>query len=159
MKKLLLTTSLLVIILILQSCATILHGSRQEVGFESQPTNATVIIDGQKQGATPLTVKLKRKHTHTIKFKLNGYEPYGTTLTRKVSGWVAGNLIFGAIPGLVVDLITGGMYILSPDQVKANLKKNGMSMTNSKHKLYITVTLNPNPHWQKIGSLKPITAK
>jgi len=159
MRKITLITSSLVIILILQSCATIIHGSRQEVGIQSQPTNAIVTIDGQQKGTTPLSVKLKRKHTHTIKFKLDGYKPYGATLTRKVSGWVAGNILFGGLVGLAVDLITGGIYKLSPDQVSANLKKNGMSTRATKNSLYITVVLKPKPDWKKIGTLKPITDK
>lgn len=30
-----------------------------------------------------------------VGIKLDGYEPYELTLTRKTSGWVIGNILFG----------------------------------------------------------------
>lgn len=40
---------------------------------------------------------------------MDGYLPDETTLTKKVSGWVRGNLVFGGLIGLAVDAISGGM--------------------------------------------------
>ena len=39
-----------------------------------------------------------------------------------LNGWYFGNLILGGIPGMAVDLISGG-YINLPDKVEATLKK------------------------------------
>lgn len=156
MKKFPLIITALVITLILQSCATIMHRSRQEVGINSSPSNAKVTINGQEKGNTPVIVDLKRKDTHMVGIELDGYEPYETTLTRKTSGWVWGNLVFGGLPGLAVDAIAGGLYKLTPEQISAELREDQMTSNTTDEGLFITVVLEPNPEWQKIGSLKSI---
>jgi hypothetical protein len=35
-------------------------------------------------------------------------------LKKSTSGWLAGNLLLGGIPGLVIDAATGGMYVREP---------------------------------------------
>src|SRR5690625_607227 len=135
------------------SCATIIHGSKQSVSIASNPSSATVLIDNQEHGKTPLTTKLDRKDHHTVKIELPGYMTYETKFTRKVDGWIAGNIIFGGIIGLAIDAITGGMYKLTPDQIQADLKSNSTSLNTIKDDLFLTVVLNPDPHWEKIGQL------
>lgn len=49
-------------------------------------------------GTTPVIAKLERKQSHLVRLELDGYQPYETTLTKSVSGWVWGNLVFGG-PG------------------------------------------------------------
>ena len=143
----------LVLFLII-GCATIMQGTKQNIGISSNPSGAKVIIDGRIIGNTPLMEKLSRKDNHFVKIELDGFIPYETTLTRKLSGWVAGNIIFGGLIGLAVDAITGGMYKLTPEQIQAELKKSGMSMKLDEDKLFITFTLEPNPKWEKIGELE-----
>jgi len=144
---------LAVLVLFLVGCATIMQGTKQNVGISSNPSGAKVTINGQTFGNTPLTVELSRKDNHIIKIELEGFLPYETTLTRKVSGWVAGNIIFGGLIGLAIDAITGGMYKLTPEQIQAELKKSDMSINLGEDKLYITFTLTPDPGWEKIGQL------
>lgn len=156
MKKLTLITSALAIIFIFQSCATIMHGSKQEVGISSSPSNAKVIIDGKAMGTTPVVTKLKRKDSHMVQIKLDGFHTYETTLTRSVSGWVWGNIVFGGLIGLGVDAITGGLYKLTPKQISAELNDENMTSLTTDQGLYITVVLEPKPEWEKIGSLKSI---
>jgi len=84
----------------LLACATILHGSSQDVGIASQPTGASVTVDNQMLGHTPVVAKLKRKDKHTIAVALDGYQPFEVTTTRSTSGWVWGNIVFGGLIGL-----------------------------------------------------------
>ncbi|MEI6848010.1 MAG: PEGA domain-containing protein [Chlorobiaceae bacterium] len=136
-------------------CATIIDGTSQKVSFSSNPSKADVTIDGKTIGKTPLTEDLSKKENHTVKINLNGYHPYEITLTKKVNSWVWGNLVFGGIVGLAVDAISGGLYELTPSQVNADLKLKGISSTFIKDKsLYVTVTLQPDSSWKKIGELK-----
>lgn len=88
--------------------------------------------------------------------RLAGYQPYETTLTKSVSGWVWGNLVFGGLPGLAIDAITGGLYKLSPEQINGEFKESQASANISKDGLFITVVLEPKSNWEKIGSLKPV---
>src|ERR1700682_4117260 len=79
--------------LLLFACATIIHGTRQDVGISSNPTAANVSIDGQSNGTTPVVAHLTRKENHIVKIELAGYKPYETTVTRSASGWVWGNIV------------------------------------------------------------------
>lgn len=148
---------LLFLSLILTSgCATIIHGSRQKVGVSSNPSGATVYIDGQMMGRTPTIVVLTRKDFHHVKIVLPGYMPYETDLIRKVDAWIAGNILFGGLIGLGVDAVSGSMYKLTPDQIIGELHSGAPSVTSRfKQKgIFITVVSNPKKDWQLIGHLK-----
>ncbi len=60
--------------LIATNCATVLRGTRDQVGIASQPTGAEVIVDNEFFGKTPVTVGLRRKDKHVINIKLQGYQ-------------------------------------------------------------------------------------
>ncbi|HEX5724969.1 MAG TPA: PEGA domain-containing protein [Longimicrobiaceae bacterium] len=143
---------LLLSVLGLSSCATIVNGSRQEVAISSTPTGATVTVDNQQHGVTPVTLDLTRKDHHTVRLDLQGYEPYEVQLTRKTSGWVWGNLVFGGLIGLAVDAIGGGMYKLSPEAVNAELARSTAMRRGDG--LHVIVVLTPDPAWEKIGQLE-----
>lgn len=140
----------------MSGCCTIMQGTSANIGISSSPTGATVIVNNVNRGKTPLIVDLKRKDNHIIRIELNGYAPYETTITRSVSGWVWGNILFGGLIGLAVDAISGGLYKLTPDQVEATLQKEGISQLYRENKLYIAVVLEPDPNWEKIGQLQSI---
>ncbi len=143
----------LICLVVLMGCATIMNGREQDVGLSSNPTSAKVMIDGQIMGKTPLTVKLTRKDNHVVRFELPGYRPYETTLTRGVSGWVLGNIIFGGVVGLAIDAVTGGIYKLTPNQIHAALDKEDLSKASEGDRLYLAVVLSAEPTWEKVGML------
>jgi len=145
------------IVLALGACATIMHGSGQSIDITSSPTGAKVFLDEQAQGMTPTVAKLARKQSHEVRLELEGYEPFKTTLSRKVSGWVWGNILFGGLIGLGVDAISGGLYKLTPEQLQAEMKKAGVSFRLEPDMMLITVTLHPQPGWEKVGQLEPDT--
>ena len=110
---------------LLTACATIINGTSQSISISSQPTGAQVFVDGVPMGVTPVAPDLKRKDKHLIRIEMEGYEPFELQLNRGVSGWIAGNIIFGGLIGLAVDAMTGAMYKLSPDEVIAVLQNGG----------------------------------
>ena len=117
--------------LLIISCGSIVNGSKQSVGFSSSPVRIT----------------------------LPGYYPYSATLTHSVSGWVWGNLLMGGIIGLAVDASTGGLYVLSPDQVQAQLvpgRRLAQNENKQKNQSHLFVVLNPKPEWRKIDNLRKI---
>ena len=140
---------------LLVGCASIIHGTTQQIGISSSPTGAEVTVDGMQHGITPVVVDLKRKDTHTIHVTLDGYQPFEIPLTRSVSGWVWGNLVFGGIPGLAIDAITGGLYKLAPEQVSAQLQRSQFSVADGGDMLLVTVVMHPSPGMQRIGTLVP----
>ena len=137
----------------LTSCATIMHGTRQSIGIASNPSNACIWVDKAYIGNTPLIVEMSRKDNHIVRIELDGYQPYEATFSRQVSGWVFGNIAFGGFIGLAVDAVTGGLYMLTPDQVQAELRSNHMSHFKKPSDSYIAVVLKPDQSWKKIGNL------
>ncbi len=77
------------------------------------------------------------------------------TLTKKTNGWVWGNIVFGGLIGLAIDASTGGMYKLTPEQVSAELRKEGRAAVKTENgQVMVAVTLDPDPSWQKVGELR-----
>jgi len=140
----------------LTNCATIIHGTKQDVSISSNPSKATVIIDNDEKGITPITVELSRKDHHMVQINLDGFLPYETKLTRKVDGWIAGNIVFGGLIGLAVDAITGGMYKLTPDQIQAELRNQSASIQQQRDGIFLTVVLQPRNDWEKVGQLQRV---
>ena len=156
MKNLFSSGLIILFVLMFSNCATIIHGSKQSVSISSNPSKALIVVDGRDEGKTPVTIRLDRKDHHTVEINLDGYLPYETKLTRKVDGWLAGNIVFGGLIGLAVDAITGGMYKLTPDQIQADMKSGNSAMIQNEDGLYLTIVLHPDSSWEKIGQLQAI---
>ena len=139
---------------VVAACASIMHGTHEDVGISSTPTAAQVTIDGQITGTTPVVAHLTRKENHIIRMELPGYQPYEGTITHSVSGWVWGNIVFGGLVGLAVDAIDGGMYKLEPEQVSGLLLANNAVVTPNRDGIYMVVVLKPEAGWQKIAQLQ-----
>lgn len=161
-KKLRITFSFLALFL-LGSCASIIHGPNQSIDFSSQPTGAKIFIDGKEYGITPKTVDLKRKgrlkgeisskKEYAVKVELEGFYPYEVKLKREMDGWFLGNIIFGGLIGIIIDASNGAMYKLNPDQVIAQMGKSTSMISSEEEKVFVAVTLEADPSWQKIGQL------
>jgi PEGA domain. len=150
----LLLSALVLMSLVFTNCATIIHGSRQNISISSNPSKAVVVIDNVDKGMTPVTVRLTRKDHHTIQINLAGYLPYETKLTSKVDGWIVGNIVFGGLIGLAIDAASGSMYRLTPDQIQAELRNQSVSVVQAKDGIFLTVVMQPERDWQKVGQLE-----
>ena len=142
--------------LLLSSCATIISGSKQNVKFSSTPSAATIFINEVEVGKTPFELKLARKGEYDIQIKLDGYQTYQTSLTKKFNAWYIGNILFGGIIGLIVDPITGAIYNLTPGEINAQLTQ-GTVFNSTKNGVYIAVVLTSDPSWKKVGQLEKIS--
>lgn len=144
---------LLAISFVLTSCATIISGAKQKVKISSTPVEAVVIIDSIEVGKTPFTTKLKRRHEHTVRLELDGFQPYEITLKRKFNGWIIGNAMIGGLVGVIVDLSTGSFYYLSPKEINTELQKGVTFQKEKGSDIYIGITLQPNQEWAYAGTL------
>lgn len=103
-------------------CATIIHGSSQELAVTSIPPGARFTVDGEGSHVTPATIKLQRKRDHSLVFELEGYQTEQTTVTHVISGAVAGNILLGGFIGWGVDAITGAQYRLVPETISVSMR-------------------------------------
>jgi hypothetical protein len=46
------------------------------------------------------------------------------------------------------------LYKLTPTEIQAELQKPASSLLIEEDRIYIAVTLNPKPTWEKIGQLE-----
>lgn len=137
----------------LTSCATIMHGTYQSIGIASNPSNAAVWVDYNYVGNTPIIASMSRRDNHVIRIELANYQPYEAVFSRQLSGWVFGNIVFGGFIGLAVDAISGGLYRLTPDQVRAEMRSNNYPYAQNSKESQVLIVLKPNPEWEKVGDL------
>ena len=141
--------------LFLVGCGTIIHGGTQDVSVTSEPSGATVEVDGSEIGETPVTQSLDRGSQHTVEISMDGYESEQISIRKSTSGWVWGNIVFGGLIGLAVDASTGGMYKLTPTQVQQTLDE-GTAAKGAEDTVFIAVVMEPKPDWKRIGQLRPV---
>lgn len=118
----------------LSGCASIAGNSSYPVTLNSSPSEASFVVSnkaGQEvhSGTTPSTVTLKSSagyfdgERYSVKYSKEGYDDGTSVIYSSLSGWYAGNILFGGILGLlVIDPATGAMWKL-PENVSASLVK------------------------------------
>lgn len=90
------------------NCATITKDESQPVAFSSEPQGAEVSINSVPMGTTPTTVMVKRKMgTTMVGIYKEGYHKENFALDKSVAAMTFGNIIFGGIIGVGVDVATG----------------------------------------------------
>ncbi|MBU4377385.1 MAG: PEGA domain-containing protein [Candidatus Omnitrophica bacterium] len=116
---------ILVLLLIFSAagCATIVQGTKQRIEISSDPQGATVEIDGEAVGTTPMKIKLKTPFNHTVVITKEGYKEEKVALSRAIGSAAAGNIFIWGPVGWAVDGLTGSQYRLVPDKVHVELKK------------------------------------
>lgn len=102
-------------------CGTIISGTTQIVQVNSEPSGARVTVDGFS-AKTPATVTLARIQDHIVTLQKEGCEQAQVQVMREFQGvrTILGNILFLLI-GAVVDLVTGGAYDLTPENVNVTL--------------------------------------
>lgn len=113
--------SCLLIAVVTGGCATILHGTGQEIPVSSDPSGAQVSVDGMPMCKTPCSPNLKRKHDHILTLKKDGYKQEDVTIMHVLSGAVAGNILAGGLIGWGVDAASGAQYRLVPKTLHVDL--------------------------------------
>ena len=96
----------------LTSCATLAHGTKQNVPITSSPSGAPVMIDGVRVGVTPYTAELERRTRHRLVVGEDSASQVGYELTRRPSAWLLADLLF--YPVILVDVLTGAAFAFTP---------------------------------------------
>lgn len=113
-------------VMALSGCATITGGTGpQKIKVASNPSGATVLVDGQPCAMTPTVLCLDRKVEHRIQLEKDGYTLAEADLKPKINPWIFGNVVVGGLIGVVVDLATDSERRLSPSKVDVHLSPAG----------------------------------
>ncbi|MDH5434581.1 MAG: PEGA domain-containing protein [Gammaproteobacteria bacterium] len=108
---------------LLSACATIMDGETQILNIQSSPSGATVTINGQAVGVTPLTIPVTRMDNSVMKISLEGYNTQEIDMTTKLNQMFWGNFIFGGLFGSTTDSVTGASIEYSPNHFNIQLEK------------------------------------
>ena len=116
MFKRIITLSLL---LLLTACASVTRSTREEFVINSDPEGAKAILSSGQTCITPCTLKLKRKHSFSVRFEKDGFIPAEATVDSHVAATgaagFAGNVLLGGVIGAGVDVYSGATKGLSPN--------------------------------------------
>ena len=125
--------SLLALVIAVQfctGCATIVTGGGEDqpVRFASTPRGATVYVDDNRIGQTPLSARLTRKDEHKVRIEHAGYETYEKTIGSGFNEWMIGNVLIGGLIGIGVDLLSGTNPALDTNNLHAKMIKDDTAL-------------------------------
>jgi len=108
------------------SCASIVHGTKQDVSITSSPEAAKVTVKTAGgviafTGNTPATVKLARKDEYDVFINLSGYQETKVHINKEFDAIYLGNILCGGIIGLIIDASNGAMNKLEPNVINVTL--------------------------------------
>lgn len=115
----------------LGGCASIIHGSKQKVLFNTEPPGAEVKISLLQKCITPCFLYMKRNDSYSAMISRVGFNTETLPIEQKISGWVFGNLLTGGIIGLGVDVVVGGAWNLEPSDVSFSMTPSQASVKTS----------------------------
>ena len=99
----------------------------------SDPSGATVTVGGEFTSRTPVALPLGRGKDYEIMFQKEGYESQSLVLKSSFSHWgqaIFGNVLVWIIPGLIVDIVSGGAYEFDQQLINSVLVKSNARSTS-----------------------------
>ena len=104
-------------------CGTIIHGREQKISVSSSPSGAQVVYDGAVRGVTPCDISVNRRSGKAVfVLKKDGLAEKEIVARGGVSLWaLLGNIVFGGIPGWVIDAATGSFGAFYEDAYQVDL--------------------------------------
>lgn len=113
---------ILSLLLVFSGCATIIHGSTQDIGVTTDPAGADLVVDGEQHYTSPAIITMKRKDDHTVEISQAGYKKELIEIKGKLSWAVAGDFLAGGAIGYGIDAATGAQRRLEPEKVEVRLR-------------------------------------
>ena len=101
--------------------ATIFSGGTQAISIESLPSGATVYVDGQLRGTTPMSVMMDKSLTaHSIRVQKEGYATSNLVMEKSFDPVAILNIFWDLS---TTDFLTGSLMEYSPNNYMIQLKK------------------------------------
>ncbi len=113
---------LLTFLAVLPGCATIIHGSNQDISISSNPPGATVLTADGGSFTTPAKINVKRNKDHVFCVTKPGFHTEQVAGTSVLSGAVFANIVLGGIIGGIVDASSGAAWRIEPETFMVTLR-------------------------------------
>jgi len=120
--RLSLTLLTLFLLIALNGCATIIHGTTQDIGITTDPAGTDLLVDGQLHYKSPAVITMKRRDDHTVEISQEGYKSETIEIKGVLSWTVAGDFLAGGAIGYGIDAATGAQRRLVPEKVEVRLQ-------------------------------------
>jgi len=117
--KALLALSLLITF---NGCATIMHGTTQQIEITTDPSDATLVVDNRESYRSPAKIAMDRKDDHTVKIFREGYKRETIEIKGALSWAVVGDFLAGGAIGYGIDAASGAQRRLVPEKVDIRLR-------------------------------------
>ena len=111
----------LFLLIALNGCATIMHGTTQDIPITTDPSGADLLLDGQFYYQSPAIIPMKRKDDHTLEISQAGYKRESVEIKGDLSLAVMADFLVTGI-GFIVDAATGAQRRLVPEKVEVRLQ-------------------------------------
>jgi len=118
--------ALIAIMVIFSSCATLFSGTSDRVSFNTEPSGATVFIDGIERCTTPCEVRVRRSiNERDVRITLEGYETRWFSLERELN--LISILNLGNMFGWAIDALSGAIFRFVPTEYSITLQRERQS--------------------------------
>jgi hypothetical protein len=88
-------------------CATIMSGGPDRIPIATNPTGASVFVDGVLVARTPTVLTVDpRSSLGYIRIEAQGFLPINIRRYKSINGWFWADICWGVFP-MIVDLVTG----------------------------------------------------
>jgi hypothetical protein len=105
---------------LLSGCASIFHGTSQEITFETSPSGAKVFLDGDLVGTTPFSMKVKKNKYKSFRVELDGYQTIQREMSKEYDLIALLNIFWDLS---TTDLLTGAAFEYSDNSYFIELQK------------------------------------
>lgn len=119
----------LISVVLFSSCATYFDGKKTKIHvYDGKPKGAGVYYNNEFVGFTPCVVYVKKKTVKNddqsvIELRKEGYKTRKIELSRKaMTGYVIADVFLAVFP-LFIDMATGALYKVEPEEIKPDLSK------------------------------------
>lgn len=129
--------TIILTIVLTTSCATLFSKNEDTVKFVTTPEGATVYLDGEVIGTTPLEYSVKRRMAaHEVAFKKDGYKTQYITLKKSIT--TAGFFNCTSWLSWGTDALTGKLFEYSPNSYFIDLENHQTGLNqNTEATLYL----------------------
>jgi len=126
----------------LSGCGTIFGGTREIITATSAPDVARITTDPSSGSfTTPASMSLERKHSYTLTFTKDGYEPATFQINHSLRGGIVVlDVLFTGLLGVIIDAVTGGWYQLEPKSAVVVLTQSD-GFTNGPETIEINISV------------------
>jgi len=114
------------LLIFLSGCATIMHGSTQDIAIITDPPGADLLVDGLTHYQSPATIIMSRKDAHLVEISKEGYKEETVRIKQTMSAAVIGDFLLPG--GYIVDAATGAQVQLVPDNISVTLRPSNQTI-------------------------------